>query len=55
MAEQAFIIVDAGLYVLPPDVSTATLVPLGSLAPTGPARFLHTWRRCPGSESSGVR
>jgi len=49
------VLVDAGLYVLPPDVSTATLVPLGSLAPTGPARFLHTWRRCPGSDSSGVR
>ncbi len=49
------LLTEPGLYVLPSDVSTATSVPLGSLLPIGPARFLHTWRRCPGSESSGVR
>ncbi len=44
-----------GIYVLPPDVSTFGMVPLGGIVPIGPPRFLHTWRRCPGSESSSVR
>jgi hypothetical protein len=42
------VLVDAGLYVLPPDVSTATLVPLGSLEPIGPPASSRG-RRCPGA------
>jgi len=49
------VLTEAGLYAFPADVSTSTLVDLGAVVPVGPPRFLHSWRRCPGTESSSVR
>jgi|GEM_PF-2301870 len=49
------VLAEAGLYAFSADVATVTLVDLGSLVPVGPPRFLHTWRRCPGTDSSSVR
>ncbi len=46
---------ESGLYAFPADVSTVAMVDIGSLVPVGPPRFLHSWRRCPGTDSSSVR